>query len=555
MQFLPIVDRELRAAARHSRTWWRRVLTLLLGLIILVFTWATAGRWGSLSQLGHTVFEVLSVFAFFYVVLAGPLATADCLSRERREGTLGLLFLTDLRGYDVVFGKLAASALDIGMGLLAALPLLAMPVLAGGVSLAHFASVALFLLNVMVLSLALGACASSFLVSGRASLALTFGVLLFLNLGLPLIGEGLLKLGPRRPGAQFLYMCCPYWGLAMCLDTGGRWAPRAAYWLNFAGTHGLAWILLVIACFRTGRYWRQLPESQLSSWWHGLRERRRKRNWARIVEKRCFFLDHNPIAWVEGRDRTQQYVLALLVCGVAAFCVVKHTYSTTLWPRQDWVILWPLFAQYVLCLWIAIQAPRRFADDRQSGALELLLCTPLPTRDMVKGALTVLWRRFGRPLIALVLIDGYLLYAHFSTRPVSAWSSGSGELTSLYFYAAIVFAAQGYAFARVGLYQGLVRANSLRATFTLVWGLGVLPWALFVAFLLACDFGRRYLPFMPRVTEQFAFASWTGAHLVVFALFLGRASWELRNHFRDLAAGVATPWWKRAWHSLAEDFD
>lgn len=505
--------------------------------------------------MGRTVFEVLSAFAFLYVLLAGPLATADCLSRERREGTLGLLFLTDLRGYDVVFGKLAASALDVGMGLLAAVPLLALPVLAGGVSLSHFASVALFLLNVMVLSLALGAFASSFLTSGRASLGLTFCVLLFLNLGLPLIGEGLLKLRTRGSAAGFFYMCCPYWGLAMCLDTGARWVPRAAYWLNIAGTQGLAWILLAIACFRTGRYWRQSADAQTSSWWHALGERRRQRNRSRLAETRRAILERNPITWVEGRDRTQEHLLLLLVCGVALFFVAKHTRSVTPWPRQDWVILWALFAQYVVCLWIAIQAPRRFADDRQSGALELLLCTPLSTSAMVKGTLAVLWRRFGRALIALVLIDGYLLYAYFHTSWAAGSPSPSRELTSLYFYAAIVFTVQGYAFARVGLYQGLARANSLRATFTLVWGLGLLPWALFVGFLLALDASRRYFGFLPRVTDQFAFASWAAAHLVVFAAFLGRASWELTNHFRDLAAGVATPWWKRAWNSLVEDFD
>ncbi|HQU46125.1 MAG TPA: hypothetical protein PK867_25150, partial [Pirellulales bacterium] len=37
--------------------------------------------------------------------------TADCISSERREGTLGLLFLTDLRGHDVVLGKLVVAGL------------------------------------------------------------------------------------------------------------------------------------------------------------------------------------------------------------------------------------------------------------------------------------------------------------------------------------------------------------------------------------------------------------------------------------------------------------
>ena len=36
--------------------------------------------------------------------------TADCLSEEKREGTLGLLFLTDLRGYDIVVSSSSAWA-------------------------------------------------------------------------------------------------------------------------------------------------------------------------------------------------------------------------------------------------------------------------------------------------------------------------------------------------------------------------------------------------------------------------------------------------------------
>jgi len=554
VQFLPIVDRELRVAAHHSRTWWRRVLVLLIGLVVLAFVWLTAGRWsGTLSQLGHTVFIALSVFGFIYALLGGPLATADCLSRERREGTLGLLFLTDLRGYDIVLGKLTASSLDIAYGLVAALPLLAMPVLAGGVSLAQFSSLVFFLFNVMLLSLALGVCTSSFLVSGRASLALTFGVLLFLNLGLPFLGEEILKLGTRSATAGFFYMCCPYWGLVMYLEPSVFSSRVSNYWLNAAGTQGLAWILLAITCFRTSRHWRETPDSKLWGWWHRFSEWRRSRNPAGSIDLRRCYLDYNPVAWVEGRDRVQENVLALLVGAGALFCIAKHTNSLRSWPSSGWVISWPLLTHYLLCLWVAIQAPRRFADDRNSGALELLLCTPLPAKAIVKGTLAILWRRFGRALVAMVLLDGYLVHAYLTQH--GGWSSyPARNLVFLYIYAAIVFPIQGYCMARVGLYHGLAKGNSLRATFTLIWGLGLLPWALFIAFLIFCDWARRYLGFLPRLTEQFAFLCWAGAHLLVFAVFLARASWELRCHFRELAAGTAVGWWKRLSQSLFEDF-
>lgn len=63
--------------------------------------------------------------------------TADSLSRERREGTLGFLFLTDLQGY-VVAGKLAGLALIPLHGLLATFPIAALTLCLGGVTAGEF---------------------------------------------------------------------------------------------------------------------------------------------------------------------------------------------------------------------------------------------------------------------------------------------------------------------------------------------------------------------------------------------------------------------------------
>src|SRR5437762_6345486 len=61
---------------------------------------------------GRYLFRALFGFAFVYCLFIGARLTADCLSEEKRDGTLGLLFLTDLKGYDVVFGKLAATSVN-----------------------------------------------------------------------------------------------------------------------------------------------------------------------------------------------------------------------------------------------------------------------------------------------------------------------------------------------------------------------------------------------------------------------------------------------------------
>ena len=72
--------------------------------------------------------------AFLGCLFSGVFLTADSLSGEKREGTLGLLFLTDLKGYDVVFGKLIATSLNGFYALLAIFPVLALPLVMGGVT-------------------------------------------------------------------------------------------------------------------------------------------------------------------------------------------------------------------------------------------------------------------------------------------------------------------------------------------------------------------------------------------------------------------------------------
>lgn len=126
MTFLPIVERELRVAARKRGTYWSRVSAALTGLVIgggivLLNLLPAATPFAP----GQALFTTLTWLALAAALAAGLFFTADCLSREKREGTLGFLFLTDLRGYDVVGGKLLATSLRMTYGLMAIIPVLA----------------------------------------------------------------------------------------------------------------------------------------------------------------------------------------------------------------------------------------------------------------------------------------------------------------------------------------------------------------------------------------------------------------------------------------------
>src|SRR6059036_1500804 len=147
MTFLPIVDRELRAAARRKGTYrlrsWTAVVGMLAGFGFLLAYWVSPGR----GNMGDSLFTVLSGYTFGLCALAGVFLTADCLSEEKREGTLGLLFLTDLKGYDVALGKFLGRSLRGFYALLAVFPILATTLTMGGVTAGEFWRMALVLVN------------------------------------------------------------------------------------------------------------------------------------------------------------------------------------------------------------------------------------------------------------------------------------------------------------------------------------------------------------------------------------------------------------------------
>src|ERR1039457_2698297 len=136
MTFLPIVERELRVAARRRGTYWLR-FWLVLGALAIWFLLLGTGQ-ASRVEMGKILFVAIGVIALGFCLFAGVFLTADCLSEEKREGTLGLLFLTELKGYDVVLGKLTATSVHALYGLMAIFPVLALPLLMGGVSLGEF---------------------------------------------------------------------------------------------------------------------------------------------------------------------------------------------------------------------------------------------------------------------------------------------------------------------------------------------------------------------------------------------------------------------------------
>jgi hypothetical protein len=146
MRFLSVADRELRSAARQKATYRTRWITaaVFFGLLVWLL-WVFQGftNRGAAPQ----IFKVFSVLTLLYCLFLAAGRTADCIGVERGEGTLGLLFLTNLNSAEIIAGKLCSSALASVYGLMAIFPMLALPLLMGGVTIGQFALTVLALLN------------------------------------------------------------------------------------------------------------------------------------------------------------------------------------------------------------------------------------------------------------------------------------------------------------------------------------------------------------------------------------------------------------------------
>src|SRR5262245_16262959 len=178
-------------AMRRRSTYYVRLVAGSAAIAISFWGLLIWADWKSPASLGHSLLEALAMTGFAAAALAGLVLTSDCISRERREGTLGLLFLTDLRGADVAFGKLAANAILPFYALLAMLPALAVCLLVGGVTGGEVGRVALALLNTLFFSLSATLFTSVFCRKQRAAQACAFLMMLVWVPSLPLLGAAL----------------------------------------------------------------------------------------------------------------------------------------------------------------------------------------------------------------------------------------------------------------------------------------------------------------------------------------------------------------------------
>jgi ABC-type transport system involved in multi-copper enzyme maturation permease subunit len=535
MMLLPIVHRELRVAARRRGTYRLRFWLALA----MVGMWLCLLRFGQsslpASQQGQSLFRASGILALAFSLLAGAFLTADCLSEEKREGTLGLLFLSDLKGYDVVLGKLVANSLHGFYGLLAVLPLLAMPLLIGSVTAGEFWRIGLALAATLLLSLSIGMLVSALWVQSRQTMTLTLEIM-FLVATIP-DSLGFLwrqaSSWAKGGGWQILSAPSPLYLFWAGLDVNYS-APASWFWTSFCTILVLACGALVFPSFYAPRAWRETGGAARAESSGGWRSPRLGSTRSRL--RRRGRLEVNPFYWLASRDLTPRWtawgLLVPLFCIWAGFMLGSLVFSWNGHAISGIVsVLTAYFMHQVLKYLVAAEASRRLSEDRRSGTIEPLLVAPVSEEEIVAGQKRALVSLFAGPAILVLVTNLVLAFGLFlaaPSMPVEFWLL----LLSAIGGAAILF-FDLHALSLVGMWLAVKVPGHRRAVFGTLARVMLGPWLAVACLVLIRGLGGGV-----------AFESiicWLGISALIDLTLANRAREELTRGLRDHAPQSTAP--------------
>jgi ABC-type transport system involved in multi-copper enzyme maturation permease subunit len=459
---------------------------------------------------GTALFGKMNLFIFGAIWLFVPLAAADAISRERREGTLALLYSTELRAFGVVLGKTFVHMLRSLSLFVTMAPWLLLPVLLGGVELRDIRMALLLDFAAVLLAMAAGLLASTIprdwlkavilaevfaltllsamlyvqgvvvahaVAAALQSSGLTPGTPAFWNSGLyafadlipgenqgGLIARTIRLIGLTTNGS---FHEPGYWfggfspGRGFSSDWGQLWTglTPAGRTVWFRGTlamvAGAGMVLAattLLGAWRVARSWQDAPQQ-------GRVSVLRRRLFApcfgapSLSRRLSRALTANPIGWLQQYSPSARMVKWGWCLFIIVVEIIFSADCEDLYRAQAGLGL-------LLLLGLTFSATASFREELETGAFELLLVTPLRERQIIAGRVRGLWRQF-LPAVVVYGLGSIYLASGWTDREYArqAWFALPSTISG---YCALPF---------IGLYFSVRR------------------WNFFVAWLAACLVG------------------------------------------------------------------
>ena len=380
--------------SRQGQVFWIRVISGAAGIVTLGLLLAQEVQVGPF--LGYQLLAGLNTAMLFTILLVGPVITADCIAQEKREGTLGLLFLAPLSARDIVLSKLAANALRAGTLLLAMLPMMILPVVLGGIPVYMSVLMVTELVTALCLALSAGVLASTlhreFVQAAVWSViyALGLAVLFFILVRI----VGVLAYCTPLAGTPLIFLV-PVYVLASGLIVVERTvkfsslALRERWEAEGADYQAPGWVRM----FSDSDFWRAL-----FTW-----DTRRARS-------------AHPIAWLQEYSWTAR----LAKWGWCAIALVGEIVVLVMAIGAGRDRGYHVALATMVVLGMALAGANSFRKERLSGAMELLLVTPLKPWQLIAGRLWGVWVHF-LPAVAIIAFLWLGTGSLVKGNPEQAW--------------------------------------------------------------------------------------------------------------------------------------
>ncbi|MDB6129368.1 MAG: hypothetical protein JWM04_475 [Verrucomicrobiales bacterium] len=443
----PLFERELIRSSRNRRTYVLRSAVAASGILILILNLILAGE--NLS--GTVYFAAIEYLLFFFCIVEGIRATSDCLSEEERERTLGLLFLTELNGFEVVLGKLASQGSSCFYNFLGLLPLSGLALLFGGVTGQQFLRTNVVLIGFLFLCLACGMFVSSRSVhEGRAGCA-TAGLILGLCI-LPFVG-----LYWKAP--DWISILSP-WRLLISNLTNSTSAPMASFLVSLLPLFLISFVLVWFAGRRIERFRSTVhPQTgsspRVDSMFFSLGKNA-------ILRQQC--LEFLPVRYLFLRARRMNAAMIMVGCavlGLDIFAAVRGDFHFS-----AVCILVSLACLQILLMVVSYRIVDAFHSLRSTGTLEILQTGPVSNEELFRSCHIVLLQSLRIPL-ALVGLGLVVNLASGNNYPDYASDAAPEVIIT-----ALLFVAEFPSIKWVSMYFGLLdrkkNAAFLKAVFLVI---------------------------------------------------------------------------------------
>lgn len=409
LQF-PLIRRELQVQSRKRGTFLSR---LIYGLMALAFLATFAIGSPQFMRNGAAILSVIHGAIALLLGVTAPIAAADAISKEKREGTLGLLMLTPITPSQVALGKFSAHLLRICYFLLTMLPFLVIPVLIGGVSAADFGMSAVVLFTIGLAGASAGLWASAICTSFTAALFTALVIAAIAMWLIPtIVCNAIVQLAPsiffggEIPAFVRYFILGP---VILAFPVQARQVNFGAgipQWLFPTIAGGLIVVALLFFLLAWAICARRVARHSAAAVETKRQAALRKRFLKPVLWKSAFRrtmsrnLDRNPLIWLEYRTawaRSARWAMLLII-------LITETWLLTELPSKNEFIDFQISMLVGVLGFMTFKSCGSFQREKESGAFELLLVTPLTEGKLVAGRLRAVATYFGPAVVTLAAV-------------------------------------------------------------------------------------------------------------------------------------------------------